>query len=262
MRQFIEKYRIFFQPVVVSFYFIVYMTLLDGDRNWMTFLPLIAFALGLDATLKRFSRGKWEFPLPGITTGIASIMILRATYFSWPYYFAIALGLGSKHVFRDERKQHIFNPAALGILAAVSLFPDIIHIHMRQWAIPLPLYVVMFFLGSFVTVVNRKWRLTLSYLLAIVVLRALWGVATGHSLAYAIGAIASLNTLIFAFHMITDPKTSPKSEHGQLVYGLMLALVDFGLRTGEFPFSAILSICLVNALVNPWRERWPLMRGA
>lgn len=258
----LKSWKVYLQPLVVCVYFTIYMLVLDGDRDLMALGPVVLFALILDALVKRLIRGRWEFPLPGITTGVAAALILRSIYDVWPYYFAVAVGILSKPLLRDSRGCHIFNPAALGIFAAVAFFPSVVNIHLRQWPIPSEYYLFMLCLAICVTIVNDKWRLTLSYLGVVIVLRALWSYFTNHSYAYGLGVILSQTTLIFAFHMITDPRTSPRCGRGQLLFGTLIGVVDFCIRWAELPFSAIIALCLVTAAINPWRDRWAIMRGA
>lgn len=251
----------YLQPMAVSYYFLVYMLYLDGDRSITSLIVMVFYSLLLDMILKYLVTKKFAFSLPGITTAIATILLMKTPQLDWPYYMAITAGLLSKQLLKDKYG-HYFNPAAIGILAVVLIFPEYALIQLRQWAISPIFYLTFIIAGFSVTVLNRKYVLSLTYLSLIMFLRFLWSKWMGLSLLYGMGSVVSMAIIIFSFHMITDPKTSPKSHLGQFYYGAIIALIDFAFRWGEVPNSALISICLVCAIINPFKEKFTVFKCA
>lgn len=259
LKNFIQQYQFkLLQPLAVSYYFTVYMIFLSGDRNLVILPVLVMTSFVLDSVIKTVKSKKLEYSLPGITTGIAIALLLRAPGYSWPYFFALIFAILSKHIFKDNNG-HFINPAAFGIIACLTLFPEHSNIFLAQWPLNIYFYISFLIVAIIVSTLNKKIVLSISYLVGIIIFRILWAKVTGSNLTYAVGVIASIGTLIFSFHMITDPKTSPSSYRGQIIFGLIIASVDFVLRLIEIPFSAILSLCLVSAMINPFVSDYKLL---
>src|SRR5689334_17719801 len=94
----------------------------EGVRLVAPELGAAVLAAGLlDAVILRVKRGRWEFPSGAALTALIVTMILSPQA---PWYVAAVtsvIGVLSKYVFRT-RLGNIFNPAALGIVAAFYLF--------------------------------------------------------------------------------------------------------------------------------------------
>ena len=105
-------------------------------------------------------------------------------------------------------------------------------------------------LGSLV--VNRAVRadVTLSFLgsyLGLLTLRALW---LGDPLTIPLHQIESGTLLIFSFFMITDPKTTPDSRPGRLVFTFLVAVTALYVQFVLFrPHGPLWALLLCSPLV-------------
>jgi Na+-transporting NADH:ubiquinone oxidoreductase subunit NqrB len=180
---------------------------------------------------------------------------------------AAALTIGGKFVIRIPGPgggKHLFNPTNFGI-AATLLLTDRAWVSPGQWGSAA--------LGAFAVacagflVVRRAERsdVTWAFLAAysaVLVGRALW---LGDPLAIPLHQLSNGAFLIFAFFMISDPKTTPDSRAGRVLFALLVALgagfVHFYLfRPNGLIWSlAALSplVPLIDRLLPGRRYRWP-----
>ena len=138
---------------------------------------------------------------------------------------AVAAGvltIASKFVFRINGR-HVFNPTNFGIAAMIGLTG-------QAWVSPGQWGSVAFFgfllacLGGLV--VNRAARSDVTYAFlafyaALVVGRSIW---LGDPMSIPLHRLQSGALLLFAFFMISDPKTTPQSRAGRILFALLVAL--------------------------------------
>jgi hypothetical protein len=132
-----------------------------------------------------------------------------------------ALAILSKFVLRKGRK-HLYNPTNFGIVALLALTGKA-WVSPGQWGSATFFAFLIVCLGGLV--VNRAVRsdVTLAFLLfwgGIVVSRS-WHL--GEPMAIPIHRLENGALLIFAFFMISDPKTTPNSRLGRILFALVVA---------------------------------------
>jgi Na+-translocating ferredoxin:NAD+ oxidoreductase RnfD subunit len=189
-------------------------------------------ATGMELLLNRIGGGGWRFPSSALLTGLIVGLVLGTTE---PWYAALVAGMlaiDAKHLLRLGRT-HIFNPAALGLVAVSFLFGS-----GQSWwgALPdLPMVALVLLLAAAYLVADRANKLpaALGFLGVFVAL------GTGGVLLAGAGTIASLGelfrvpllnaALFFAAFMVTDPPTSPVAFAEQAVFGGLVAAASFGI---------------------------------
>ena len=129
--------------------------------------------------------------------------------------------------------KHLFNPTNFGIVA-MMLATGQVWVSPGQWGNVAFFAFLMACLGGLV--VNRAARsdVTLAFLafyLALVFGRALW---LGEPMAIPLHRLESGALLLFTFFMISDPKTTPDSRAGRILFAAAR-----GLRRRVRPASAL-----------------------
>ncbi len=161
---------------------------------------------------------------------------------------AAAVTIASKFVLR-VRGKHVFNPTNFGIVA-LMLFTGKIWVSPGQWGSAAFFAFLVACLGGLV--VNRAARSDVTYAflafyLAVLFGRALW---LGQPSSIPLHQLGSGAFLIFTFFMISDPKTTPDSRTGRLLFALLVALgagfIHFVLYR---PNGLILSLAVLSPLV-------------
>ncbi len=141
------------------------------------------------------------------------------------------IAIGSKFVIRWKDK-HIFNPTNLALV--VVLASSLGWISPGQWGQVAWFGFLIACLGSLVVTRAARADVTLAFLVSYVGLlfaRALW---LGDPLTIPFHQIESGALLIFAFFMISDPKTTPDSRTGRIVFALIVALAALYVQFGFF----------------------------
>ena len=225
------------------------------------------------------------WPASALQTGISVAFIFRAAGERhgdlWSMrglrYFVVVIvvSLFSKYLLRRNGR-HIFNPSNIGIAWGLLLIgPSRVFSEHLWWAplgIPVVLSMAVIFAGAWwvlrqVHMIPMACAFMGTFMLIVGAL-ALFGrqyVATWHhgpvaGSFYWVTVALSPEVLIFAFFMISDPQTAPKSSLGRVIYGAATAAVAaalIGLQSTEFGIKvALLVSLLVTCALVPSIDAW------
>jgi len=195
--------------------------------------------------------GQWRFPISSLITGLSIYMLTRTRFTVVPYLVAAVVAIGSKYVFRTS-KGHVFNPANVGILTAFAFLPHLALPGADQWAGTPQLLILFYLIGLSVAGYAKRLPLALSYMGVLLSLTLLRSMFSELSVFYLLGPTLGTAGVIFAFHMITDPKTTPSSYKQQIVMGTVVALLDCLLRCFEVFYAPFIALAVVSGLYNIW----------
>jgi Na+-transporting NADH:ubiquinone oxidoreductase subunit NqrB len=155
-----------------------------------------------------------------LITGLSLSLLLRADAL-WLPALAGVIAIVSKFVFRVDNK-HIWNPAGFAIV--VLLFTQHgVWISPGQWGTSVWLASLLVFFAILVLQAAQRSDIALFFLgshVALLAARAVW---LGDPLAIPLHQLQSGSLLIFAFFMISDPRTSPDSRLGRFVFAFTVA---------------------------------------
>ena len=164
---------------------------------------------------------------------------------------AAFIAIGSKFVIRWKDK-HLFNPTNLALV--IMLAGGIGWISPGQWGQVAWFGFLIACLGSLVVTRAARADVTLAFLafyVGLLIARALW---LGDPPTIPLHQIESGTLLIFAFFMISDPKTTPDSRTGRIVYALIVALaalyVQFGLFRPNGPLWGLIACAPLVPLLD------------
>ncbi len=136
---------------------------------------------------------------------------------------AAAITISSKFLIRACGK-HVFNPTNFG-LVVMMLITDGVWVSPGQWGSAAFFGFLLACLGGLV--VHRAARSDVTYAFLLAYAAVLFGRAAwlGDPLAIPTHQIQSGAFLIFAFFMISDPKTTPDTRPGRILYAALVAAV-------------------------------------
>ncbi len=111
---------------------------------------------------------------------------------------------------------------------------------------------ICFMLGGIALLVMRiiSWRIPLSVLGAIAFISLIFNLYDSDIYTSPVFHICSGGTLLCAFFIATDPVTASTTPRGRLLYGCLVGLLIYIIRTwGGYPDGIAFAILLANACV-------------
>ncbi|WP_455387869.1 RnfABCDGE type electron transport complex subunit D [Petrachloros mirabilis] len=169
-------------------------------------------------------------PRSPLISALSLCLLLRTTDLAVAALAAF-VAISSKFLIRWKDK-HIFNPTNLALV--VMLASGLGWISAGQWGQVTWFGFLIACLGSLVVTRAARADVTLAFLgfyTGLLFARALW---LGDPLTIPLHQLESGALLIFAFFMISDPKTTPDSRTGRIVYALIVALAALYVQLGLF----------------------------
>ncbi|MEU2987845.1 hypothetical protein ABZ647_25940 [Micromonospora aurantiaca] len=236
--------------------------------------PVLTLLLGyaLDLTLETFAaRAEGRAPafaggfrrlvdhlLPTHIGALACAMLLYGNSSPWPYLFAVAAAVGSRHVLRiriDGRARHVLNPSNAGIALTLVLFPWVSIAPPYQftagvsgaldWLLPLGVLMAGTLLNGKLT---GKMPLILGWLTGFVAQALLRALLFDHDFVAALLPMTGLAFILFTNYMITDPGTTPRARANQWAFGLCTAAVYGLLVLAHVSYGLFLALVITCAL--------------
>jgi Na+-transporting NADH:ubiquinone oxidoreductase subunit NqrB len=155
------------------------------------------------------------------TIAALSLTLLLRGDALWVHALAAAIAISAKFFVR-VRGKHVFNPSALGI--AVLIFAtDHAWVSPGQWGNSLWFATLLALLASWVLHASRRTDITVFYLLThcgLLLARAWW---LGDPIAIPLNQLQNGSLLLFAFFMISDPRTIPDARLARLLFAVLVA---------------------------------------
>ncbi len=182
-----------------------------------------------------------------------SLCLLLRTNFLVLASIAAIITIASKFVLRiDDR--HVFNPTNFGIVVMI-LTTGQVWVSPGQWGSGAILAFLFACLGGLV--INRAARSDVTYAFlafyaAIVFGRAWW---LGDPMSIPLHQLENGAFLLFAFFMLSDPKTTPDSRAGRIVFALMVALGGGFVHFVLFQPNGLLWSLPICAMTTPLLNR-------
>lgn len=199
-------------------------------------------------------------PKSALVSSLSLCLLLRTNNLTIAALAAF-IAIASKFLFR-WRNTHLFNPTNLAL--AVVLAGGLGWISPGQWGQAAWFAFLIACLGSLVVTRAARADVTLAFLafyVGLLFARAGW---LGDPFTIPLHQIESGALLIFAFFMISDPKTTPDSRLGRVIFACLVSLaalyVQFGLFRPNGPLWGLV-VCaplvpFLNHLFPGPRYRW------
>jgi Na+-transporting NADH:ubiquinone oxidoreductase subunit NqrB len=249
-----------YQIAALSGLLVYGLLVLDLEVRPARAVLILAAVLAVQYACTRLWRLPAYDPKSALISGLSLCLLLRANSEALALLAAV-IAVAGKFVLR-VRGKHVFNPTNLAIV--VLLLTGQAWVSPGQWGSAAFFGFLLACAGGLV--VNRAARsdVTLAFLLAyggLVVGRSLW---LGEPMAIPLHRLENGALLIFAFFMISDPRTTPDARAGRILFALLVALggayVQFGLfRTNGLLWSlAVFSplVPVIDRLLPGPRHAW------
>jgi Na+-transporting NADH:ubiquinone oxidoreductase subunit NqrB len=249
-----------YQIVMLSSLLAYGMFGLGFGLGWGRIAGVIGAALGTQWLCTKLWRLPRFDPLSALISGIGLCTLLRTQSVSWALA-ASGVAILSKFVLR-VRGKHLYNPTNLVLVLA--LLTGVGWISPGQYGHFAFAALLIVCLGLTVVCKAARSDVTLAFLggyAAIVFGRALW---LGEPMTIPLHRLQSGLLLQFAFNMISDPRTTPDSHRGRLLFGALVALgagiVQFLMFRTNGPVWSLAVCTLLVPLIDRWlpgpRHQW------
>ncbi len=209
----------------------------------------------------------WDLPRfdarSALISGLSLCLLLRTNFISLALGAAI-LAVASKFLIQIKGK-HLFNPTNFGIVAMMALTGQV-WVSPGQWGNIAFFAFLMACLGGLV--VNRASRSDVTYAfiafyMMFVFGRSMW---LGEPLTIPLHRLENGALLLFTFFMISDPRTTPNSRPGRILFALMVAsgawYIQFRLFRTNGPLWSLalcsLTVPVIDRLLAASRYEWNL----
>jgi enediyne biosynthesis protein E5 len=251
----------FYQIGVLASMLAYGLMVLDLEVKVVFALAIILTALATQYVGSALARLESFDPRSALISALSLCLLLRTDLLSLAAA-AAGLAIASKFVIRWQGK-HIFNPTNFA-LVVLLLSTDRVWVSPGQWGHAAFFAFLVACLGLLVVTRARRSDVTLAFLGFYCLLlfgRALW---LADPLIIPWHQLQNGTLLIFAFFMISDPKTTPGARAGRILFAAQVALgailVQFGLyRANGILYSLAacsLLVPLIDRLFKAPRYRW------
>jgi len=208
------------QILALSSLFALSLTASDFGATPWGLLAAISGAMLAQAIGTRVTGGRFQWKSALITSLSLSILLRASDPAFW--FAAGAIGVGAKFLIRYNGK-HIFNPACIGIVTVSLLAGADAWVSPGQWG-QAPIFAV-FAIGLAALVLSSAKRLDIALGFLAVFALMLFGRAMylGDPMVIPAHQMQNGALLVFAFFMITDPRSTPDSRLGRLIFAAAVA---------------------------------------
>jgi Na+-translocating ferredoxin:NAD+ oxidoreductase RnfD subunit len=242
------------------------ITALDFGIHWQNALAIVVTAQAIQYLGTRLVGLPRFDPLSALITSLSLTLLLRTDAIALAALAAV-IAIGSKFLVR-VRGKHVFNPANVA-LVSLMLLSDQAWVSSGQWGSAAIGAFALSCLGFLVLTRARRAETTIAFLLfygALLFGRALW---LGDPLSIPLHQLQNGALLIFAFFMISDPKTTPDAAAGRVLYAALVASIAFVIQFVYYvPNGPILALVLsapvvplIDALLQGMHYQWQPPQG-
>ena len=185
-------------------------------------------------------------------SGLSLCLLCRASTW-WLAPLAAFIAIASKFLLRVGNK-HLFNPTAFALVLLMLVTDGRVWVSPGQWGNVAFFAFLLACLGGLVVMRAARADVTLAFLAAWIALifgRSLW---LHEPMTIPVHRLQSGALLLFTFFMISDPRTTPDSRSGRIVFATLIALGGWWWQFLMFgtngPLWALVTCSLLTPLID------------
>lgn len=248
VRAFFLDPRWFFASLLFGFS-VIGRLFLGFWSDWSQAFLVIGSTIALELLLGLLIYRRWVHPVSAVMTGISlSILLTTSPGVHWPYFVGALIAISSKYLFR-YRGTHIFNPSNFAVAVIVLFAPQFGISNPSQWTNHIGPVLMILALGLIVAYRARRMDVVIAFVGTFLLLGFVRSGLQGLPLLWSIGSAVGPEFQLFTFFMLTDPKTTPSTRRGRILYGVIVGVLDAILRVLRVTYSPLYALVLTCLLV-------------
>lgn len=216
--------------------FLITLVLVVGEARYSVLggydrlVAALGACLVTEVALSLYLRGKWPSLMSAYVSGISMALLTKPQGgVLWPFAVGGFLAIASKYVL-TSRGRHIWNPTNFSISMLLLLAPSRIAILSHQWGNEIWTNLLIWAVGLVVVSRARVLHITLMYVACFLLFAVLRSGIEGLPLLPEIAPLTGPMYQLFAFFMVTDPRTTVHTMKGRLGVVFLIALVEALIR--------------------------------
>jgi len=249
-----------YQIAVLAGLLLFGLTVLDFDLTIAQIVLTIGTAVVTQLTCARLVALGGDTGIRSALISALSLCLLLRTDVLLVAVAAAGIAVGSKFVVRVGGK-HLFNPtngAIVALLALATALPALdlsVWVSPGQWGNTAFFLLLMGCLGTIVVTRAARADVTFAFLLTWIGLLFYRAWSLGDPIAIPLHRLQNGALLLFAFFMISDPKTTPDSRRGRVLFGALVACGAYYVQFKLFHTNGLLwslAVCSVMVPLIDW----------
>ena len=201
-------------------------------------LIAIAFVAFCDLSITFVRDHKFYLPSASLVTGFLIGLIIAPTEKVWIIVAASLAASLSKQLIKAQVRQHIFNPAAFGIIFVSLVFG----VEVAWWGVGA---------SKWIPVILIPWKMRrISLPISFLAVYFLYFILVSKSAEAAFVSLLDGSVLLFALVMLPEPITSPVKGQFKWLFGTLVAIFAIGLTQLGILNEVFLPALLISNLVS------------
>ncbi|NDI35944.1 RnfABCDGE type electron transport complex subunit D [Chengkuizengella sediminis] len=205
-----------------------------------------------ELALARIILKKWIIPKSAFITALG-VSLLINSYLLWPYVLTAFLSICIKYILR-YKGGHLFNPNNIGVVIVIFTLPQFAVTTPKQWSNGFEVMTIILLLGFVVAYFAKRLDTVIAFLSTFTMIAFVRSFVFGAPLLAALGPLLGASMQLFTFFMMTDPKTTPNTRKGRILFAIFIAIIDGILRIQRIPNAPFYALFISTILfMIPYR---------
>lgn len=187
-----------------------------------------------------------------LISGLSLCLLVRSNYHALACLAAV-IAIASKFLIK-VRGKHVFNPTD-GAIVALLLVTKLVWVSPGQWGTAAFFAFLMACAGSLVVTRAARADVSVAFIAAFSALVFARSLYVGEPLTIPLHRLESGAFLLFSFFMITDPKTTPDSRAGRILFAALVAATAWYIQFRLFRTNGLLWSLALWSMAVPILDR-------
>ena len=197
------------------------------EVSYLDIFTVLLLAAIVEHTFIYLKNGSIDFfSFSALSTALGLLLMMSVTSV-WIYAVAIIIALAQKYLIKVAN-HHIFNPSNFALVVTMILFYDKAHITAGQLGDQYWLSVIVLLLGGIVLYRANRLLISLLFVIFYILFQDIFVVGYDPILLSEdiYQRFYQVSYIVFILFMITDPRTTPSKLIYQMLFVVLITLID------------------------------------